>query len=511
MDLAWVEVAIAVAIYMAILVAIGLAGARKAKTMADFIAASGSLGFLTYVLLMAGSIMSGMTALGVAGVGYVAGYATWWEQLAVPSAMVISTILFGAKLNKLAREKGYLTVQDYLAERFDGSKAIRGLSGLVSAFVCVIYLVGQYIAIGIVMKVALGLEYWQGCLVAMAITVIYVMAGGLLAVAWTTLVQGVILIVGMLATAAILVGHVGGWEAMNLKLAQITAGPFADCLTKPFGAWDAPLVSPMFALTLFGLTVLLGLSVAPHIVNNTMAFRDPRCLRWGPLAMFAAGFAVLASVKLIGIAGRVAEWEGLLELPKHPVIAGSKWTDMILPVFAKQVLHPMVFAILAVAILAAVMSTTDRLMLTVASNVGYDIYRNLIKPTASDAAVKALGRAVVAVVGVATYLIALSPPPLMAWLIWTALGIMLSTWFPALVAALYWKRATRQGCLAGMVVGFASTLAVGFIAAKPPLGLGVKLAIAGGPIYFPVVSLALSIVALVAVSLMTAPKVREAQ
>jgi len=496
----------AVLAYFALMLVIGAYGAQKVKTVADFVAASRKLGFWMFCLLMASSLMSGMTALGVAGLGYLSGYANWWEQLAVPSALAVAIILYGVKLNPLAHKYNYLTLQDYLAHRYNDKRYIRGISGMVSAFVSTVYLIGQYVAIGIVVKVVLGWEYWQGCLLATIVVVLYVLAGGLISVAWTSFLQGLILLFGILLLTPPLINSVGGWVALNEKLAMITSGPFAKWLTMPWGPWEVPLVSPMFNFTLFGLAVLLGLSVAPHIINNVIVFKEPKYVKWAPLAVFLISLPVLVSVKLIGMAGRVAVWEGWLSLPAHPVVAGSKWQDMILPMLAKQVLPYSVFVFIAVIILAAVMSTTDRLMLTVATNIGYDIFKNMLKPTAKDYVVNWISRLTVIVLGVIVYILALTPPPLIAWLIWTALGVMFTTWFPVVVAGLYWRRANRPGAIAGMLAGFVGTIVAGYVAAKPPIGLGIPLKLFGAPFYFPLVGFITSLVALIIVSLLTRPE-----
>ncbi|MEM2882545.1 MAG: sodium:solute symporter family protein, partial [Candidatus Bathyarchaeia archaeon] len=266
-------VLLSIAIYLAIMLAIGLAFSKRVKTALDFATAGRGLSFWLYVLLMAGSLMSGMTAMGVAGLGFQAAYQTWWEQLAVPLSIAICTAIYGPKLNAVGRRLGFATVQDYLAFRYYDAKLVRGISGLISIFVSAVYLIGQYVAIGIVLKVLIGWEYWQGLLLTGAIVILYVMAGGLFAVAWTTLFQGLILVIGVVLMLPPILGAVGGFASMNEALGAVKPmGPFKPPgLDMPFGGFEF-LTTPLYNLTLFGLSVFLGLSVAPHIINNVFAF-----------------------------------------------------------------------------------------------------------------------------------------------------------------------------------------------------------------------------------------------
>jgi len=491
-----------VILYLTGMMVVGVYASKKVRSISDFVNAGGNLGFWVFSLLMVASLVSGMTALGVAGLGYVSGYATWWEQIAVPLSLVLSIVVFGMKLNKLAKENGILTVQDYLAYRFNDTKGLRAASAVFSAFVSAVYLVGQYVAIGIIFKTVLGWDYRLAIVVSLIVTLAYVVAGGLLAVSWTSFIQGLIVIGGLSISAALIVSSLGGLEKINATLAEISKGPFAGFLNQPWGPWEAPLISPMFLFTLFGLTVPLGLAVAPHVINNVMALKKTSHMKLLPPILFGLGFLLLSSAKIIGISGRVAEYLGIISLPQHPVIPGSKLTDAVFPVLAKAVLPYEVYVFIAVVVLAAVMSTTDRLLLTFGVNVAYDIYHNIIaKGNSSAKKINLINRVSIVLIGIITAYIAMSPPPLIAWLIWLALGIMFSTWFPALSLSLYWSKTTRNAILWGMIVGFISTLVVGYLVAKPPLGLGISLKVAGAPIYFPVIGFIASTITIVSISI----------
>ena len=110
--------------------------------------------------------------------------------------------------------------------------------------------------------------------------------------------------------------------------------------------------------------------------------------------------------------------------------------------------------IVAIIVLSAVMSTTDRLMLTIGSYVSWDVYKQFINKDASEKSITLLSRAAILVSTILTLWLAWSnPPELLAWLIWMAIGVMLACFVTPLFAGLYWRRATREGALASMIVG----------------------------------------------------------
>jgi Na+/proline symporter len=94
----------------------------------------------------------------------------------------------------------------------------------------------------------------------------------------------------------------------------------------------------------------------------------------------------------------------------------------------QYVLPPFVWALFGVVVLAAVMSTTDRLLLTIGTLYSWDIHRKLINPGIDDKKLQKLSRLVVVGASILAFLAAINPPALLAWLIWMAIGLMLSTY-----------------------------------------------------------------------------------
>jgi SSS family solute:Na+ symporter len=183
-----------VVLYFLIILIIGAWASKKVKSSEDYIVAGRSLGFWFFVILIVSSATSGMSILGVAGLGYTAGWPSIWEQIFVPLTTAICILFYGTKLHKISEKMGYMTVQDYFANRFYSPRLMRALSGLAVIVTSSIYLVGQYTAISIVLVWLFGISHTEALLIAGIIVLLYVVLGGLYAVAWVNLVEGIFII-----------------------------------------------------------------------------------------------------------------------------------------------------------------------------------------------------------------------------------------------------------------------------------------------------------------------------
>src|SRR5512137_2599075 len=280
-----------VAIYFIAMVAIGVWASKKINSMSDYVVAGRSLDFWVFTMLMIGSVCSGMSLLGVSGLGYKFAWPTIWEQIAVPLSISFCIIFFGVKMWTIAKKSGYLTVQDYLAHRFESQKELRGLSALAGIVVSMIYLAAQYTAISIVLMWLFGLPHWLALLIGALIVTIYTVIGGLYAVAWTTLIQGLILIVGVLIMAPIVIMAAGGFTHVNEVMAAVN-----PVNVDPWATGAGAVFTPEYIFS-FVLLLTLGLACAPHVINNILCVKDVRIFKWTPLVAFGIYAVVMFLLK----------------------------------------------------------------------------------------------------------------------------------------------------------------------------------------------------------------------
>jgi len=442
-----------------------------------------------FILLMIGTVASGMSLLGVSGLGFKLGWPTIWEQIFVPLSIGFCIIFFGVKLHTISRGAGYMTVQDYLAHRYESPVALRTLSAIAGIIVSLIYLVGQYTAIAIVLIAIFQIPLWLALVIATLVVTIYTTIGGLYAVAWAGVVQSIILLVGVCIMAPLIIFKAGGFTYVNEVMASVN--PNLVMPWNPTGAFALPYVVS------FAVLLMVGLACAPHVINNVLSIRDVKMLKWAPLIAFVAYGIVMFLLKFTGFAGQVLVREGTIVLPKvanagdYVILEGIK---AALPI-------DVLWAIFAVIVLAAVMSTTDRLMLTIGAMFSWDIYKKILKPDAPDATVLTISKIVVVLSALVTLLLAINPPEMLAILIWMGIGTMLGTFAVPLLAGLYWRGATREGALASMSLGLVTALLFGFLNYFKVETMGINFATI--PLHFSAYAFIISFAAMVIVSLCT--------
>jgi sodium/proline symporter len=477
--------------YFLLVIGIGVWASRKIKSFESYVVAGRDLGFWVFTILVITSCMSGMSVLGASGLGYIAGWPSMWEQIFVPLSCAVTIFLFGSKLHRVAGRMRYFTIQDYLAHRYESPRLIRGLAGFAVFVTSLIYLGGQYTAVGITLERVLHVSYPAAVVIGAVVVTIYVFIGGMYAVGWTNLIQGVIIILGMAAVAPSIIMKAGGLAHINQTLASIdpnfvmAAFPQMHPPYKPYA-----FMTPLFIVSFFFL-LTFGLAAAPHNINNILAARKNSYFKWSPLAAFGIYLVIFYLIKIVGFSARTMNADGMLTLPAG--VANPQ--DFSLIIAVQNSFSPFVWTFFGVIVLAAVMSTTDRLLLTIGTSFAWDVYRNLFNPKATDRSVTIVSKCVVFVAAILSIVLALHPPKLLAFLIWMGIGVMLCVFVTPILAGLYWKRANKAGAAAATIVGLTVSLAFGTIDK-----FFYKL-----PFHFSFIPFLLTIAVIVVVSLATRP------
>jgi len=467
---------IIIVLYFVGLVAIGAIASKKIKNSEDFLVAGRNLGFWTFTLLVVASICSGMTILGVAGLGYAAGWPSIWEQIFVPLSAAVCILFFGTKLHSVASRTGYVTVQDYFAHRFYSPRGIRGTSAIIGVLISIIYLVGQYISISMVLSWLFKIPYEWSLVIGAVIVMAYTILGGLYAIGMASLVQGIMILAGVLLVGPVVIAAAGGLEHINVVLASIDVNMthlWYPQMHPPYAKYA--FMTPEYLVSFFFL-LTFGLAAAPHVVNNVLAARDIKYFKWAPLAAFVIYAVIMYLCKIAGFAARSMVSEKMISLPTG-VANPSDYSFIV----AAEHVFPTFFApIVAIIVLSAVMSTT--------------VYKQFINKDASEKSITLLSRAAIVISTIITLYLAWSnPPELLAWLIWMAIGVMLACFVTPLFAGLYWRRATREGALASMILGLVGVFAFSYYAKF----------VAPMPMHPSIYGFAISVAAMIVVSLMT--------
>jgi sodium/proline symporter len=269
-----------------------------------------------------------------------------------------------------------------------------------------------------------------------AAVIAYTFVGGFLAVSWTDLFQGLLMFFALSLVAVIALGEIGGLGSLGAGLEAVN--PF---LLDPFTDSSGEVLSVIAVISLLGWG--LGYVGQPHILARFMAIRSAEeiaasrmiAMSWVSIALFAG--------LLIGLAGIVA-----LDTP----LVGAD-SEKVFMVLAAGLLHPVVAGICLAGILAAVMSTADSQLLVASSAVAEDLYKGRLRPDASEKELLWVGRVAVLIIAAIALWLARNPDSKVLELVayaWAGFG---AAFGPAVVLSLYWQRMTRQGAIAGILLG----------------------------------------------------------
>jgi len=279
----------------------------------------------------------------------------------------------------------------------------------------------------------------SGVLVGAAIIVFYTFMGGFLAVAWTDFVQGWIMLITLVVLPLVTLSVLGGWEGMTETIVNKTTTSDAALLLNPTGGrtgWT------LLAGILGGFGVGFGYAGQPHLLARYMSIRSVGditksrsiAISW---AVLAYGGAVLMGIVALAYFG-----------PNY-------FTDpeLMMPELAKRMFPSWFAGILICGALAAMMSTADSQLLVTTSAISEDVYHQSINPEAKQADLVKLSRIATLIIGVVAIFLSQLPNSIFDKVLfaWGALG---AAFGPALILTLWWKKTTRNGVLAGMVVGF---------------------------------------------------------
>lgn len=430
-----------IVVYSLVIVGVGLVTARLNRTLDAYLLADRKLGSWVAAFSERASGESAWLLIGLPGLAFATGAGAVWVGVGCCSGIAFSWLVVARRLREQTEHHGALTLADYFEARHrDPGHAVRITATVIILFFFTFYVAAQFLAAGKVLNFYLGITPLQGMLVGAVLVAFYTAAGGLLAVAWTDLIQGILMLVTLAVLPLAVLGELGGPGALHGKLAALGGG-YLD---------PAPGATGWLATSgvLGSLAIGLGYMGQPHLVLRFMAITSPRAVRKG--AAIAVGWALIAffGAILLGLVGLA--WFGPEAMGEGRLIADQ---EQLMPLMARTFMPEWLAVVMICGALAAMMSTADSQLLAAASAISEDIYRRLIDPQAPQKRLVALGRWATLGVGVVGFVLAWTADTFvynMVLYAWAGLG---AAFGPPLLLSLRWRRTSRAGVLAGLVAG----------------------------------------------------------
>jgi len=431
------------AIYLLGMLAIGWAGYKATDNLSDYILGGRSLGPVVTALSAGASDMSGWLLMGLPGAVFLQGLSASWIAIGLCLGAWLNWRFVAARLRIYTEKVGNaLTLPDYFTNRFeDRSNLLRIVTALVILVFFTIYCASGVVAGARLFESMFGMDYQTALWVGAVATMAYVFIGGFLAVSWTDTIQASLMITALILAPLMVIYADGG------------VGPSAAIIdTARSGAFDmfqGQTVIAVISLLAWGL----GYFGQPHILVRFMAAESvqtiPNARRIGMTWMVLC----LGGAVAVGFFG-IAFFNG------RPDLAGgvNANAETVFLEVAKLLFNPWISGVLLAAVLAAVMSTLSCQLLVCSSALTQDIYKTFLRKQASERELVWFGRAMVFVIAVIAIVIAQDPESKVLGMVSNAWAGFGAAFGPLVLLSLLWKRMTRNGALAGMVVGAVTVL-----------------------------------------------------
>ncbi len=422
-------------IYYVVVVWIGFWAVKKgaAKNLEGYLLGGRQIGPLVTAMTLQATSMSGYMFLGAGSAGYTTGYWAVWYASGDIGGGVVNLSVIGRRMRKLSKIMGSLTSIEYLENRYP-SPATRLIAGILTVFFLFFYVLAQFIGGGKGMALVTGLPYWLALLVAVGIIILYTYLGGYFAVAWTDFFQSIVMVVGVLWIFIAALSYVGGFTAANNAIAKIDP-TYLSIWGKGLG-YKGQWGQVAGAVLIFSV----GYMGWPHVVTRHMAMEDPKTARMAGLYSTIWNLFFVTAPYVLGILAIV-----ILPHLKDPELAIFKVAEKLLP--------PAVTGIVMAAIMAAIMSTADSILLQTGTIASRDIYQRFFNKNATDKQMVMVSRGLVLAIGVIGYIVALVKPPGVFAIVVFTTSVLGSAFLPAYVAAVWWKKANTPGAISSMIGG----------------------------------------------------------
>jgi sodium/proline symporter len=426
-------------VYLVILAALAFWSRRETHTLSGYYLAGKKLPYWVVAFSTNATGESGWLLLGLSGMGYAVGVQAYWVVVGEILGIAASWWIIARRLKRLGDETNSITVPDVLASKFvDKWHLIRAIAVVIILVMVTTYITAQLVASGKAFSSFLGMDYKTGVVVGSLFIIGYTFVGGFKAVSYTDVVQGVLMLLGLIAVPIVAITAAGGWGEMQTTLAA-----------------DDPSLMNMFAVgggakpvwIAIASFVAIGLPFlgVPQLLTRYMSARDDGEIKKARVVSLAVLLVFTVGAVTAGIAGRA-------------LFPGIDDNETIFPLLSSSLFPDIISGMLLVVVLSAIMSTADSLLLLASSSVVRDTYQKIIGTTKDEAVLANYGKFATVIIGAVAIVLAVQEPRVIFDFVlasWSGLG---SAFGPAMVAVLYYKRVTWMGVVAGMSGGFLASV-----------------------------------------------------
>ena len=445
-------IVVAIVLYLAFMIAVGVITSKKNKSSDDFYLGGRKLGPFVTAMSAEASDMSGWLLMGLPGLALMTGLAeAVWTAVGLSIGTYINWLIVAKRLRVYSEKINAVTLPEFFSKRFnDSSNILSVIAALVIIIFFIPYTASGFSACGKLFGTLFGMDYHLAMVLSAAVIVLYCTLGGFLAASTTDFVQSIVMTVALITVVGLGAGAVNGFGPVfdNVKgfdgyLDVFKGFSVADNATGSYGF--LPIVSTLaWGLGYFGM---------PHILLRFMAIDNPAKLKTSRRVASVWVVISMGVAILIGVVGYSLMKEGIVPAYESASAAETIIVDISKYISLKNGFFAFLAGVFLSGILASTMSTADSQLIAASSSVTQDILVDTMKLKLTDKQVMRIARSSVIVIALIAVFFAWDPTSSVFRIVsfaWAGFG---AAFGPVVLIGLFWKRANRFGALAGMVAG----------------------------------------------------------
>ncbi|WP_406669885.1 sodium:solute symporter family protein [Methanolobus sp. ZRKC4] len=468
-------------VYLMIIFYLGWLGYSKTKETEDYMVAGRKIHPYILALSYGATFISTSAIIGFGGAAGALGMGLLWLAfMNIFVGIFIAFVVFGSKTRRMGLNLNAVTFPELIGRRFQ-SRFIQGFSGALIGVFMPLYAGIVLIGGARFLESTLNINYDVAVLILTVIVAAYVITGGLIAVMYTDALQGSLMFVGMAFLLIFTYIKLGGINAAHSALTSMSGMVPESLANGGHLGWTAmPAFGSPIWWTLVSTLVLgvgIGVLAQPQLAVRFMTVKNDQALNravlvGGPFILMMTGVAFT-----VGALSNVYFFDTLEQI--SVVVAGGN-TDLIIPEYINSSMPDIFVVLFMLALLAAAMSTLSSQFHTMGTAIGHDFYREFIKKGDIGQTVNITKIAIAFTILVSVILAYILPISIIARATAIFFGLCAAAFLPTYAGALFWKRMTREGAIASLLVGtFASLFWLGFVHAKEAVPLGISKALFG--------------------------------
>jgi len=438
-------------LYFAVLFIIGYIASKQIKNTKDYYVGGKKLGYWVVAFSARATGESAWLLLGLTGLGAMVGVSAFWVVLGEVVGVSISWFFMAEKFKILSDNYNSITIPDYLVSRFKSkTNRLRIVAATALSLFVIIYVSAQIDATGSAFESFLGWNYFTGALVGFFIVLAYIFSGGFVAVAWSDLFQGLIMLLGL--TFLPIVAYFSISSDVSISQELIKLDPFF------LNIWGDGGFNAINLFTILGYAFIgLGFMGSPQLFVRFMSIKSTSEIKKGRWVAIVFTLLTDSCAVLIGIYGRYL----LTSIDANPETVLGNGAQNVLPLLVERVMPLTLIGIYIAAVLSAIMSTIDSLLVVASSAISRDFYQQIFKPNKSEEELAKISKLITLLLAVFALIIAIivaltTPGRTIFWFVIFGWSGIAATFCPTIILSIFWSRFTEKGAIASMITGFLS-------------------------------------------------------